>query len=416
MTVSKNRVTVRRRKFIRTRRVLIGTLITVLFFALLLGIMVSTTVIGYYLNLDIAKTYEPVKYEKQLKPILVDGIYTFITDEEFKIMQLTDIHIGGGFLTVQKDRWALSAMSTMISVEKPDLVIFTGDLAQPLGFQTGSFNNLNQMKMVAEMMESLEVYWTFVFGNHEDAKPCIYTKEELVESIMSSGYKYCLFQEGEVGLSGKGNHYINIKNTQGLITQTLIMLDSHGYREDGGYDNIKPDQVDWYTRVINKISSENLAKHQSLGLPSEDYKKPNSLLFFHIPLKEYEDAWLSYVDNGNTENTKLIYGTANGPRKPVNYGAGEDNVFDTVVTLGSTDGIFCGHDHLNNFQIEHHGVRLSYSYSIDYVAFVGIHKQGAQRGCTLIYSNPDGTWHSELSNYYQTKYKNPGRTELVAFD
>ncbi len=61
-------------------------------------------------------------------------------------------------------------------------------------------------------------------------------------------------------------------------------------------------------------------------------------------------------------------------------------------------------------------VRSSYSYSIDYVAFVGIHKQGAQRGCTLIYSNPDGTWHSELSNYYQTKYKNSGRTELVAFD
>ncbi len=57
--------------------------------------------------------------------------------------------------------------------------------------------------------------------------------------------------------------------------------------------------------------------------------------------------------------TKLIYGTVNGPRKPVNYGAGEDtNVSDTVVTLGSTDGIFCGHDHLNNFQIEHHESKI----------------------------------------------------------
>ena len=41
-----------------------------------------------------------VEYTEQLKPeIGDDGYYTFTTDRDFKIVQLTDVHIGGGIMS-----------------------------------------------------------------------------------------------------------------------------------------------------------------------------------------------------------------------------------------------------------------------------------------------------------------------------
>lgn len=413
--INRSRPTTRRRRRLKIKKALMWLLIVFIVLMIIFAVLIGTSHMGRYLNRQIMKIYGPVVKDDMLVPVLEDGVYTFTTDREMKVMQITDIHMGAGFFTIQKDRWAITAVSTMISIEKPDLVIITGDLAHPVGLQTGSFDNLTQLKMVAEMMENLGVYWTFVFGNHEALEPCFYTLKELADYISAADLKYCLFDRGPQNISGEGNHYINVKNSNGIITHSFIMLDSHAYAE-GGYDNIKPDQIEWYEGVINQISEYNLTKHLEEGGLQADFKKPNSLMFFHIPLKEYEDAWYAYYLNEEKHYVKYIYGEAKGPRKPVNYGVAEDDVFETALRLGSTTGMFVGHDHLNNFQIEYKGIRLTYGYSIDYTAFVGIHKKGAQRGCTLIYAKTDGTWNSELSNYYQTKYDSINRTEVVSMN
>ena len=63
----------------------------------------------------------------------------FTTDSDFKVMQITDVHLGGGFLSYSEDRMALNAIAAMIGYEKPDLVVFTGDQAFAVPYIAGTF-------------------------------------------------------------------------------------------------------------------------------------------------------------------------------------------------------------------------------------------------------------------------------------
>ena len=88
-------------------------------------------------------------------------------------------------------------------------------------------------------------------------------------------------------------------------------------------------------------------------------------------------------------------------------------MFETMVELGSTDAIFYGHDHVNNIVLEYKGITLCYGYSVDYFAYWQIHKQGAQRGCTIINCSPDGSFEIIHENYYQDKYVPLYEKEIV---
>ena len=136
-------------------------------FVLFIAVTVVVTLIGNNANLKKANSFETVQYENQLKPVKdQNGNWTFTTDKDFKVMQLTDIHIGG-WMSLDKDAKALNAVAAMITAEKPDLVVVTGDIAYPVPFQAGTFNNLSGAKIFAALMEKLGVYYTVCFGNHD---------------------------------------------------------------------------------------------------------------------------------------------------------------------------------------------------------------------------------------------------------
>ena len=135
-------------------------------FALFVITVVMITIIGDKANIKRAESYDPVVIENQLVPEKDEnGYWTFTTDRDLKVMQLTDIHIGGGWLSLKQDAQALNAVATMIQAEKPDLVVVTGDMAFPVFFKAGTFNNLLSAKEFAALMERLGVYWTVAFGN-----------------------------------------------------------------------------------------------------------------------------------------------------------------------------------------------------------------------------------------------------------
>jgi len=313
------------------------------------------------------------------------GYWTFTTDDDFRILHLTDIHIGAGFLSIGKDKMAIEAVSELVQRVEPELVIITGDISYPIPFQAGTFDNLREAKMFATMMESLGVYWTVTFGNHDSEIYSMFRLDRIAEFYASEDLKYCLFQRGPANIDGEGNSIINIKNTAGEITQSLVFIDSHSYI-DGSltneYDNIHENQIEWYRQEITNLSAMN-------------GKTVKSLAFFHIPLNEYADAWEEYINNGeqDTENVKYFYGIADEPGDkkiwPGKYGC---DTFETMLELGSTQGIFCGHDHLNNFSVEYKGIRLTYGLSIDHLAYWGIHKKTEQRGGTIITVSPDGSF------------------------
>lgn len=376
-----------------------------------IGVTTVITVVSSKKNTELAKSFDAVKYENQLVPEKeANGCWTFTTDEDFKVVQLTDVHIGGGWMSIKKDAMALNAVAAMLTEEKPDLVIVTGDVAYPVPFQAGTFNNKTSAKMFAELMETLGVYWTMTMGNHDTESYSFYSRETMGDFYQNSGYEYCLFEKGPDGVDGVGNQAINIKNSGGVITQSLFTFDSHSYT-DGDYfgffwkyDNIHDNQVKWYSDMLDKFNDENdrLFKVKNIDEKS-DIK---SLAFFHIPLVEQHDAWMEYAENGykDTENVKLLYGVAGETGRVVYCGMHEDNLFETMLEKDSTKGIFVGHDHRNNFSIDYKGIRFTYGMSVDYLAYPGIYKYGEHRGCTVIDIAPDGSFDCRSESYYQDKY------------
>ena len=387
-------------------------LLVLLFFAVTSVI----TVVGRSNNMKKIESFEQVKVENQLVPIEDEnGYWTFTTDEEFKVLQITDVHIGAGWMCHGKDLKALNAVAAMVTAEKPDLVIATGDIAYPIPPQAGTDDNLASAKLFATLMEKLGVYWTVTFGNHDTEAYSDYNREQIANFYENSGFKYCLFKSGPENIDGYGNSVINIKNSKGEITQSLFTFDSHSYLNHDilgfgyNYDNIHENQVKWYRECVEKFTAHNRA------ISGEETSVPKSTAFFHIPLKEYQDAWYEYMENGfkDTENVKLLEGIAGEGGIIVFPGDGEDELFEAMLELGSTKGIFCGHDHENNFSLEYKGIQLSYGMSIDYLAYIGISGRGAQRGCKVITYSPDGSFTSKNESYYQEKYISQFEKETV---
>lgn len=369
-------------------------------------------------NFEVASSFDQVVYEDQLVPEKdTDGNWTFYTDRDLKILQLTDVHIGGGIMSLKKDKMALNAVAAMLTAEKPDLVVITGDLVYPVPFQAGTFNNGISTDMVITLLEKLGVYYTVCFGNHDSELYSDYTREKIADKYANPDLKYSLFQKGPEDVDGYGNQVIKVKNSKGIVTNAFFTIDSHSYI-DGDflgiqwkYDNIHENQIEWYKECVLAIDAANKAI-------DPDCPMFTSLCFFHIPLEEYGIAWQEYKANGykDTENVKHFAGGYYEKDEKSYCGVYSDNFFETALELGSTKGIFCGHDHENNASIEYKGIRLTYGMSIDYLAYTGIYKKGAQRGCTVITLSKDGELSVSLENYYQDKYVSKYEKEKVSMD
>lgn len=118
------------------------------------------------------------------------------------------------------------------------------------------------------------------------------------------------------------------------------------------------------------------------------------MIFFHIPLQEYKEANDLY-ESGSSK-VKYYYGILGEKMiDKICCSKYPSKLFDTVVELGSTKAMFCGHDHYNNQSLEYKGIRLTYGYSIDYLAMPGIAEDTEQRGATLININKNGSFNIE---------------------
>ena len=388
-----------------------------------IGITTVITVIGLNKNIDMAKSFSAVETEEIKIENVADGTWNIYSDRGLKVLQLTDVHLGGGWMSHKKDSMALNAVAAMITAEKPDFVVVSGDIAYPVPFQAGTFNNKSGAKLFAELMETLGVYWTACYGNHDTEAYSYYDRKDITEFYQQ--YPHCLMRDGAKDADGYGNQVFNIVNSEGIITRSIFTIDSHSY-VDGDYfgifwkyDSVHENQIEWYRETVKANQTHNMMKlQQSAELSAEEnlsVLNPKSSVFLHIPFKEYKDAWDEYAANGyaDTENVRYNYGAA-GEKDPVVYhGIYEDNLFETMLEMHSTDSVFCGHDHLNNFSLNYKGIDLAYSLSVDYLAYVGISKLGTQRGCTVINIAVDGTADYSIENYYQDKYVSQYEKEEV---
>ena len=388
------------------------------------GICALCSWVGYTGNFDYIATIEAIDYDSPFTLIEPEdsetSYYEFVADsaeDSFRVLHLTDIHIGAGAFSAEKDKWAIQAVTETVNRVKPDLVIVTGDMAYPVPFQAGTFNNKREAEMFASMMERLGVYWTITFGNHDTEIYSLYDRDDIAAEVYSDPkWEHCLFREGPTDIAGKGNDVIvvrhptadgveivdaasyeaNVGSTK--ISQALVTIDSHSYT-DGDYfgiawkyDNIHQDQINWYAREMDRLTEMN---------GGEQVK---NLVFFHIPLTEYGVYWNEYKDNGHddTANVHYVQGKAGESGEKSFPGVNDCLTFETMLTHGG-QGTFCGHDHYNTFAIDVKAttkdadgndvtgvIRLSYGMSIDYLAYVGIASDIEQRGGQEIRIDADG--------------------------
>ena len=253
--------------------------------------------------------------------------------DNYRILQLTDIHLS------DKDNQDLhfKFMDLTIADAHPDMIIVTGDLFTLASQSTA--------KRLFSYLDSKNVPWTVTFGNHDEQ--CFFSIDWLtgyLNGLTESGTSKCLFKDiQDDGVHGNANFAINLMQGNEIFEQ-LIIMDSNRYNYGGyfGYDYFKDDQIKWYEDLVDYTTTKN-------GHLTE------SLMFYHIPLPEINDAWDKANDNSG--GATLEYGEKREKTCPPDENSG---FFDKIVAKGSTKAMFFGHDHINDFRVKYNGVVFSY--------------------------------------------------------
>ncbi len=304
-----------------------------------------------------------------------DGYYsiTKTDDKPFRVLQITDLHIGGGYLSRHEDMQALSIMIRAIKSTSPDLIVLTGDLACPVARLTLSRNNLHSYRMIAELLENIGIPYAVVFGNHDTAKNSTHNRRELAQYLMTK--EHCLMaetQDTEV-LTGFSNYIIKLRDKSGKLNSVLFMFDSNEYMVKDRkrvYDYIHEEQVQWYERETRRINEQ-------------EGRQVLSFAYMHIPLEEYREAWNAVI---NAEKSAIYYYGSRDEK--ISCQGANGGLFDKILELKSTKGIFCGHDHLNDFSVEYKGVRMTYGQSIDCLLYAK--NLSEHKGATLLKIHKNG--------------------------
>ena len=297
-------------------------------------------------------------------------------DRDFRILQLTDLHLGFSFISKGKDNLALDAVRKIIEKSKPDMIVLTGDLIFPFLPKAGTLNNRKQAKKLMAFLDGFEIPYTMVFGNHDCEMGSTCNKEELAE-LYKQG-RYCIFTEGRKNLTGVGNFLIELVDYSRKVLLPLVMLDSNMYGAGGwfysGFDRIQDDQVDWCMERLDALKQE--------------YPDMKAMAFFHMPLREFKEAY----EKMKLGDRSVIYQHGSIAEKDDYFGISkfEGTFFDRAVENGVIKWMFCGHDHLNTLSLLYKGIQMTYGMSIDYLGYKGIKKNYIQRGGTLITRKADG--------------------------
>lgn len=336
-----------------------------------------------YINLlpRLQQNTAPITYRE------ADGVYEIqMEHNEFRILQLTDIHFGGSITSITKDFQALEAVYSLIAATRPDLVIVTGDMTYPVGISSMSFNNSAPVSQFAAFMRNLNIPWAFTFGNHDTEAVASLSQQDLCSLYRSLSFKTTgtlLFPYTQPNITGRNNQLIELYNADGSLNQALFLIDSNAYltKKLNDYDYIHDDQVDWYASQVERLNAQ-------------EGKTVSSMAFFHIPLQQYREAYELY-EAGSSEVTYYFGSNDETLLNKICCSKYPSRLFDRMLELGSTKATFCGHDHFNNMSLEYKGIHLTYGMSIDYLATPGTDKSTKQRGGTLITVRPDASYTIE---------------------
>lgn len=242
----------------------------------------------------------------------------FNAEGKFKIVQFTDIHMKE-YHTERRDT-VIEIMTNILNIEKPDLVVLSGDIAT-------SENVEKAWLTVVQPMINAKIPWAAVFGNHNWEHG--YSNKQIMDYLETLPFNCS--QSSPKKISGAGNYVLEIRASGKKHTEALIYcFDSNAYSEDrenpklGEYGWINFDQIAWY----RKTSAKYTQKNSSNPLPA--------LAFFHIQLPEYAIV-------------QQIKSTIGDKEENVSSPLINSGIYSSMLEMKDVMGTFVGHDHNNNF-------------------------------------------------------------------
>ncbi len=253
----------------------------------------------------------------------------FQKNKDFKIVQFTDMHYKPG---VAASDTAIILVNEVLDIEKPDFVVFTGDLAWAKPAK-------ECFDTVLQPVIDRKIPWAYVNGNHDDEFE--WNRTQIMDYITQK--PYCMATHGDKNLKGEGNYILEIRSSEDKdkISTLLYFMDSGAYNSKHkgvgwSYDWFSHEQVSWYRQQSAAYTAEND------GVPH------HALAFFHIPLAEFPIMTLdkkNYIGNYKEKE-------CNGK---INTG-----MFAAMIESGDVEGVFVGHDHDNDYIGNYMGIALAY--------------------------------------------------------
>ncbi len=262
---------------------------------------------------------------------------TMVFHDDFKILQLTDLHLG-----IESDlAKQLGIVKKSISEAQPDLIILTGD----------NFMYANK-SIVYSLVETLNdccceltgsrgrlTKFAITYGNHDNQGdyPRYYANEVIKSFTTKDGQeiadnKYGAFVDYEDdNLFGLTNYFIDLVDEKNPndVKYRIHIIDSNTYHYEG---------TEYKYDVIHE---EQLAHVQNIYKNATEDKDYIGLAFFHIPLFEYQEAWEQY--KSSTTPDKLGQGKYEEPVLcPYENNGSYEKLRD-----GGIVSFFAGHDHIN---------------------------------------------------------------------
>ena len=331
-----------------------------------------------------------------------DGKLRFDENGEFKILHICDCQDNYPAHTEM-----LAFLDTVLKKCEPDLVILGGDNT----VDEAKTKELAVEELVKPFVEN-EVYFTLVFGNHDREQGV--DNDALLKMYQKYGGEYCLAYDAVEELSGTGNHYLPIYTSKGSEMKfNLWMFDSgSSIHENGewlGYDSVREDQIEWYESESKKLVDGNGKMVNSLAFQHIIVSDVYDEMFVESPFamgeitREFNGKIYSFLPK--THNFSGFLGEYPCPGY-INYGQ-----LDAMAETGNVLGIFSGHDHINDFELEMKGIRIintpgasveSYGYSFT-------------RGARLltIKEEDTSTFESELIRYTDLAIEDPDFAEAA---
>lgn len=269
-----------------------------------------------------------------------DPSLKFNKDGKFRIVQFTDVHF-----TWEKQpefQRVMDQCADIIEKEKPDLVVFTGDVV------TGGYCTFEAIDRVLSLFDGNDIPYVYLYGNHDrERQP---SEWDLARAVSSRANSLNTVTDGHLDDVAVRVMSSDLSRTAAV----LYCMDSGDYGTVPEYRNspwIAHSQIDWYVDRSRAYSAAN----GNVPVPS--------YAFFHIPLHEFAGAYFNDLRSGQT----LEFGEYKGVSGGYALNSG---LLSAIEENADIHGVFCGHLHDSDFLSVQGGVALAFGrFSGDNTAY-----------------------------------------------